>query len=221
MAALTGKTAHVKYTAAAFSTAAGEAFTSLSPTTDRTEFRITDGTKRHWTNDQPPIVLVNSTAHTDFAYNAVQGKILFTGTPLTVAESAQVTATVYWLTASYLPGVRTWTLDVDNDLHDVTTFTTSTAAAHWRDFVPGLQGAVVDMGRIVDTPTSDTPVWFDHLNTDQDVIIELLVNSGGSTHKFEAYARVETDGYDVPRDGLEEENITFQVTSEMFYATTE
>ena len=221
MTALTGKTAKVKYTAAAFSTAAGEAFTSLSPTTDRTEFRITDATKRHWTQDQPPVVLVNSTAHSDFTVNYVQGKITFTGTPLTVAESAQVTATVYWLTASYLPGVRTWSMDADTDMLDVTTLSTSTADVQWRTFTPGLQGAVVDMGRIVDTPTTDTPVWFDHLNTGQDVILELVMHSGGSTYKFEAYGLVDADAYSVPTDGLEEESVTFQVTSEMFYATTE
>ena len=221
MAALTGKTAKVKHTSAAFSTAAGEAFTSLSATTDRPVFRVTDGDKRHWTRSQPPVVLVNSTAHTDFVYNPVQGKLTFTGTPLTTAESAQVTATVYWVTASYLPGARTWTLDTDTAMHDVTTLSTSTADVQWRDFTAGLQGGVVDMGRIVDTPTTDTPVWFDHLNTGQDVVLELLMNAGGSTHKWEAYGLVDGDSYTVPRDGLEEENVTFQVVGGVYYATTE
>ena len=221
MAALTGRAAKVKYTAATFSTAAGEAFTSLSASTDRTEFRITDGTKRHWTRDQPPIVLVNSTAHSDFSWNPVQGKLTFTGTPLTVAESAQVTATVYWLTASYMPWTRSWTADVDNTMHDVTAFSTSATDAKWRTFQTGLQGATVDLGRIVPEgpgTTGYTPLFFDRLNAGQDVILELHL---GSTYKLEAYAEVSGDGYTVPRDGLQEESVTLQVTGPMFYATTE
>ena len=218
MAALTGKSAKVKYTSVAYSTAAGEAFTSLSASTAKTEFRITDQSKRHWTRTLPPVVLVNSTAHTDFVYNPVQGKVTFTGTPLTAAQSAQVTATVYWLTASYLPWTRTWSADISFDTLDTTSFSTSATDAKWRTFTDGLSGATVDLGRIVDTPTSDTPMWFDRLNTDQDVILELHL---GPTNKFEAYARVESDGYGVSIDSLAEENITLQVSGPMFHATTE
>ncbi len=221
MAVLTGKSAKVKFTAVTPTTAAGEAFTSLSGTTDRTEFRITDGSKRHWTRGQNPIVLVNSTAHTDFAFNPVQGKITFTGTPLTTAESAQVTATVYWLTASYLPGTRDWALDTEVEMLETTTFSTSTGDVQWRTFKEGLQMGTIDLGRIVDTPTTATPLWFDRLNTNQDVIIELLLNAPGSTHKFEAYARVADDGYDVPRDGLQAESVTLQIDGQLYLATTE
>ena len=221
MAALTGKSAKVKYTSVAYSTAAAEAFTSISGTTDRTEFRITDTTKRHWTRDLPPVVLVNSTAHTDFVFNPVQGKLSFTGTPLTTAESAQVTGTVYWLTASYMPWTRSWAADIDDTMHDVTTFSTSATDASWRTFQAGLQGATVDLGRIVpEAPgtTGYTPLFFDRLNTGQDVIVELHL---GSTYKLEAYAEVAGDGYQVPRDGLQEESVTLQVNGPMYFATTE
>ena len=221
MAALTGKAAKVKYTAAAYSTAAAEAFTSLSGTTDRLEFKITDAAKRHWTTTLPPVVLVNSTAHTDFVWNPVQGKLSFTGTPLTTAEGDAVTETVYWLTASYLPWTRTWAADIDNDMHDITSFSTTSSNAQWRDFQAGLQGATVDLGRIVPEgpgTTGYTPLFFDRLNTDQDVIVELHL---GSTFKLEAYARVSGDGYDVPRDGLQEESVTLTVDGPMYFATTE
>jgi len=220
MGALTGKSAKVKYTSASFSTSTGEAFTSLSATTDRTEFRITDGTKRHWTREQPPVVYVNSTAHTDFTYNPVQGKLSFVNA-LSTAESAQVTADVYWVTASYLPWTRTWSLDANVSLHDVTSFSTTVADASWRTFAPGLQGATVDLGRIVDTPTTETPMWFDRAITDTDVILELVINTAASTQKFEAYGRVETDGFSVPIDSLQEESITIQVDGALYAATTE
>lgn len=218
MTALTGKAAKLKVTSAAYSTATAEAFTSLSATTDRTEFRITDATKRHWTRDKAPVVSVNSTAHTDFVYNPVQGKVTFTGTPLTTAESAQVTATVYPVTAAYLPWTRTWTVDASVDMLETTTFSTSTADAQWRTFTDGLSGATIDLGRIVDTPTTETPQWFDRLNTDQDVIVEL---HAGSTYKFEAYARVDTQGYTDGIDALVDESVTLTVDGPLYYATTE
>jgi len=221
MAVLTGKSAKVKFTAVTPTTAAAEAFTSISATTDRFEFRITDGDKRHWTRSQPPIVLVNSTAHTDFVYNPVQGKLTFTGTPLTTAESALVTATVYWVTATYLPWTRDWALDNEADMLETTTFSTSATDVQWRTFTEGLQGGVIDLGRLVPSTGADDPFWFDRLNTNQDVIVELLLNTAGSTHKFEAYARVASDSYDVPRDGLQTESVTLQIDGPLYLANTE
>ena len=64
-------------------------------------------------------------------------------------------------------------------------------------------------------------MWFDRLNTDQDVIIELRLNASGSTDKFEGYARVASDSYDVSRDGLQAESVTLQLDGELYHATTE
>jgi len=221
MVALTGKAAKVKVTSASYSTAAGEAFTSLSATTDRTEFRITDGTKRHWTQAVPPVVLVNSTAHTDFVYNPVQGKLTFTGTPLTTAESAQVTATVYWVTASYLPWTREWSADFDTDMSDITSFSTTASDVQWRTYTPGLSGGSIDLGRIVAGPSTAVPQFFDRLNVGQDVITELSVVASGTTYKVEAYAQVADVGYQTDIASEVTESVTLQVTGQMFYATTE
>ena len=221
MAVLTGKSAKVKFTAATPTASTGEAFTSLSSTTSRTEFKITNAAKRHWTRSQDPVILVLTTAHTDFSYNPVQGKITFTGTPLTTTEANAVTGNVYWLTASYLPWTREWTLDTEVDLLEITSFSTTTGDVQWRDFTAGLQTGTIDLGRIVDTPTTSTPLWFDRLNTDQDVIIELRLNASGSTDKFEGYARVASDSYDVPRDGLQAESVTLQLDGELYHSTTE
>ena len=217
MPAQTGRSAKIKTTSATYSTAAGEAFTSLSATTDRTEFRITDGAKRHWTRDLPPVILVNSTAHTDFSINYVQGKITF-GNVLSTAEGDAVTGTVYWHTASFLPWTRSWTLDVQTEMLDITTLSTSTSDQEWREFAAGLSGATVGLGRIVDTPTATTPLWYDLLNTDTDVIVEL---HAASTYKFEGYATVETDGYQTTVDALQEEAVTLRVDGPLYYATTE
>ena len=227
MAIVTGKGAKVKFTSATYSTAAAEAFTSISATTDRTEFRITDATKRHWARitstggPKPPLMLVNSTAHVgDFAVNYVQGKVTF-DPALTTAESALVTGTVYYVTASFLPWTRSFTADIQTDMLDVTSFSTTTGNVQWRSFVGGLSGATIDLGRVVASGPATTgyqPMWFDRLNTEQDVIVELHM---ASTYKLEGYARVVGDNWDTSVDSLQGENVTLTVDGPLYYATTE
>ena len=222
MAAIAGKDAKVKTTSAAATTSTGEAMTSLSPTTDRFLFRITDKTKRHWTRDASltPTVYVNTTAHTDFATNFVQGKVTF-GTALTTAESALVTVDARHVTASYLPVTRTWSLPVTVDMLDTTTFSTTTGAAQWRTFSDGLSSATVELGRIVEGGSTATPLFFDHLNTDTDLIVELIAQPAGTTFKWEAYARVDGDGHVSTLDALLEANATLMIDGPLFFTTTE
>ena len=104
---------------------------------------------------------------------------------------------------------------------DVTSFSTTAADVQWRTFTDGLSNAAVDLGRIVDTPTTQTPMWFDRLNADQDVIVELLVNSAGSTYKWEAYGRIESDGYTAGIDAIMDESVMIQVDGPFYYGTTE
>ena len=61
-------------------------------------------------------------------------------------------------------------------------------------------------------------MWFDRVNTDQDVVVELHM---ASTYKYEAYARVESDNWNVSVEGLETEDVTLTVDGPLFYATTE
>ena len=221
MAALAGKVAKVKFTAAAATTSTGEAMTSMTVSTDRLLFRITDGTKRHWNLDTDPTVYVLTTAHTDFAINYVQGKVTF-GSVLTTAEGDAVTVDARFHTASYLPGTRNWALSASNDMLDVTTFSTTTGDAQWRTFSPGLSGATVDLGRIVDTGSTATPLFFDRMVTDTPLVIDLVAQpSGGTTWHFEAYARVAGDGYATPIEALQAEDVSLQLTGPLFFASTE
>ena len=221
MGALAGKVAKVKFTAASATTSTGEAMTSMSGTTDRFLFRVTDGTKRHWNLDTDPTVYVLTTAHTDFAINYVQGKVTF-GTALTTAQGDAVTVDARYHTSSYLPQTRTWSLSASNDMLDVTTFSTTTGDAQWRTFAPGLSGATVDLGRIVNGGTTATPIFFDRLVTDTPLVIDLVAQpSGGTTWHFEAYARVSGDGFAAPIEALLGESVSLQVTGPLYFASTE
>jgi len=220
MAAFAGKTAKLKTTSAAATTSTGEAMTSLSATTDRTLFRITDKTKRHWTRSLDPSVYVLTTAHTDITVNYVQGKVTF-GTALTTAQGDAVTVDARYVTASYLPVTRTWSLAASVDMLDTTAFSTTTGAAQWRTFTDGLSAATVDLGRIVTSGSTTTPVFFDHLNTETDLIVELVHQPAGTTFKWEGYARVSGDGFTNTIDALTEEAATLTIDGPLYFSTTE
>lgn len=215
MGAITGKSAKVKYTAAAATTAAGEAFVTTSPTTDYYEYRITNAAKRHWDNTVVPTVYVNTTAHTDMSINYVQGKVTFL-TARTTAET--ITADLSYLTASFMPWTRSFALDISNDVYDVTAFSTSTGDVQWRSHVGGLSDWTADLGRINVTGTTSTPLFYDRLNTDTQVIVEFHM---GSTYKFEGYGVVQADSHTANIDALQEESVTLQSASPLYYATTE
>ena len=220
MPAFAGKTAKVRFTAAAATTSTGEAMTSLSVTTDRFLFRISDGDLRHWDRALDPTVYVLTTAHTDFSINYVQGKVTF-GTALTTAEGDAVTVDARYHTSSYLPITRSWELTANVDMLDTTTFSTTTGAAQWRTFTDGLSEATVSLGRINEGGSTAVPIFFDRLNTQTDLIVELIHQPAGTTFKWEAYARVSGDSFDTAIDALVAEDVTLQIDGPLFFATTE
>ena len=218
MGAITGKQAKIKVTAATATTAAAEAFVSVSPTTDYFEYRIVNAAKRHWDKDVVPQVYVGGSTVALPAVNYVQGKVTFSAAQTT---SAVITADLSYVTASYLPWTRSFTLDIDNDVYDVTAFSTSSADVQWRSYVGGLSDWTADLGSIVPSgpaTTGYTPLWFDHLNTDTDLIVELHV---ASTYKWEGYATIEGNSYTAQIDALQEETVTLKSASALYYATTE
>jgi len=222
MAAQPGTVAKFKIGSAAATTSTGEAMTSLSGTTDRFLFRITDKTKRHWSKlaSIAPTVYVLTTAHTDFAVNHVQGKVTF-GTALSTVEGDAVTVDARFHTVSYLGFTRSWTLNHTADMLDTTVMSTSTAAAQWKTFREGLSEGNVDLGRIIEANTSSEPAFFDRLNTDTPLIVELIAHVSGTTHKWEAWGRVSGDSYTTPIDGLIEAAPTVVLDGPLFYETTE
>ncbi len=222
MAAQPGTVAKFRIGSAAATTSTGEAMSSLSGTTDRFLFRITDKTKRHWSKDATiaPTVFVNTTAHTDFAVNHVQGKVTF-GTALTTAEGDAVTVDARFHTVSYLGFTRSATLNYSANMLDTTVMSTSTSAAVWKTFQEGLSEGNVDLGRIVEADSTSEPAFFDRLNTDTPLIVELIAHVAGTTHKWEAWGRVSGDTYTSPIDGLTDNAPTVVLDGPLFYATTE
>ena len=214
MSAITGKSAKVKYTSVTSTTAGGEAMTSVSPTTDYYEYRVTNAAKRHWDMDVEPTVYVNASTAVA-AINYVQGHVTFT---TALSTSDVVTADFSYHTASFLPWTRSFALDISNDVYDVTSFSTTTGDVQWRSHVGGMSSWTATLGKISPEGSTETPLFFDRFNTDEDIIVEFHM---ASTYKFEGYAVVERDSYTAGIDALQEETVTLRSASPLYYATTE
>lgn len=219
MAALSGKVARIRYTAAGATSSTNEAATLGADTVTLT---INSTAKRHWdaTSTKPRVYSSTSTgtklSATKYDVNYAQGKVVFR-----TAQSSTKTWTldVDYLVTSYLTGGRSWELDTETSLHDITAFSTSsTANAQWRKFRGGLNGATVRIGRLIST--GDTgPLAYDRLNAASSNLIVELVVSGTGQEKYEGRARVKMDSIAADVDGLVEEDIELVVNGQLYYST--
>ena len=215
MAELSGKSAKIRFTSVAATSSTGEAAT-LTSATGGDFVQVTATDKRHWLRDSTGFVLyLNSTAVSSTAYtiNPVQGKFEFKSTG---QSTGTYTADVRYLTNTYLTGARSWSMDVDTDMLDVTTFSTSTADVQWRSFITGLSEAEMTLSRLIST--GDTgPVFFDRLNLPGDVIVEAVTND---FNRFEGYGYVSEDSFESSVDDLAVESVTVKITGELYYSSS-
>jgi len=215
MAAVSGKSGRVMVTAAAATLSTNEAAV-LS--TDGVTLTITDTGKRHWSRSGTtrPDVYSGTTAvpSSQFgAVNDVQGIVTFS-TPHSTAPT--YTVDISYHVASFLGQTRAWSMDSDNDMLDVTAFSTTTGDAPWRTFIPGLSQAEVTLDRFYAATTG--PAFFDRLNTTQDVVVELWLDED-TNERLEAWAYVSGEGFSVPIDEASAEAVTLQVTGLVAHST--
>lgn len=216
MAEITGKSAKIKYTAVTGTASTGNAATRSTGAGSETGYVQIDAVaRRHWDRATTPTLYLNSTVvpSSNYDVNYVQGKFQWrTGDPSTGTYTIDTT----WLAASYLTGGRSWSLDVNVDMHDVTTFSTSTADVTWRTFVPGLSDATMSISRLVST--GDTgPVFYDRLNLPGDVIVEAVTND---LRRLEAFGFVDGDSWEIDPESLTAESVSIQLDGEVYYSTS-
>ena len=221
MAALSGKVAKVKVTAVAPTSATGEAFTKLSTGV----YQITDYTKRHWDRNAtgaPIVSLAGAPVASTVTYtvNPVQGIITFAPSSNSTGTIA-VTADIHYLTASYVGQTRSWEVEVETDMDDVTAFATAAAVnAQWRAMQPGLSGGTVTLGRFRQTSTLGTTSvipFFDRLNLETDLIIDLHMQD---FNRLTGFAYVEGDGWAADIESPLEESVTLRLDGPLYYSTS-
>jgi len=211
-----GKQGRVRFTSATATSSTDNAGT-LS--TDGVTLSIDSTAKIPWNRG-------NSTAlkvfHESTAVSSTQWDLVnwLTGTVrFTTAWSTADTYTldVETLSASYLGDVRGWSADVDYGMADVTTFSTSTADAQFRKFVPTLGGGTVTLNRVV-SGDSTSFFAFDRLNADQDVVLELVAD-GSTGDILTAFGRVSRDSLSDPVDGIVGEDVEVQLDGNIVFST--
>lgn len=212
--ALAGKNANVFITATTPTTAAAEAFSAVAGSS--VSHQITAAANRHWTRDPNtagrPRMLVNASTVGVPSYdvNYVQGIVTFAST-----VSGTVTGDVEYLTASSVAEGREWSLNVDRDMFEISTFDSD----GWREFQQNVNGAQASIGRYWSTGGLGGGDFFDRINADLDCVLEMYPSSTAGD-KYEAYAYITTDSIATAVDGIVGESIDFTIDGALHYTTS-
>ena len=212
--AISGKSARIRYTAA---TATSSTNNAATLSTDGITLTIDSTALRRWNNN-------NSSALRIFegATNRTTD-IAVTRWPIgqVVLDQARTTSSTWTIdgetyASSFLIGGKDWSVDVETNLLDQTSFSTSATDAKWRTFKPGLNGASASISRFAQSSTG--PPFTDRIIAGQNVIAEFVVdNSGGE--RYVGYARVARVSPSVDIDGLAEEGIDLTIDGQLYYST--
>ncbi len=217
MAAISGKVARIRHTAAAATNSTNEA-SDLS--TDGVSLSINSTAKRHWDRTSTaPAIFVSGATGTDISgdiesINYVQGIVTFT-TPH--STSTTITMDVDFLATSYLAGGLNWSVDVDTNMQDVTAFSTSGTDVTWRTFLAGLNGAEISIDRLFQDSTAN--VFFEALNLPSSNFIVELVADGAGGDRFEGFCHVSDFSPSVEIDGTADEGVTLTLDGVLHYTT--
>lgn len=214
---LVGGQARVKITG---TTASSSTDNAATLSTSGLVLSIDSTSKRHWNRASSTHVVIfegvtNRTS--DIAsINYVQGKVTLDQARST---SATWTVDVENMPGSYVASARAFSLDVDVDMNDITTFSTvasSTGDIYWRSMLPGLAGAEASLSRFASLTTG--PAFFDRLTSTQDTVLELVMDSNTAA-KFEGFAYVSEEGFTSSIDDLAEEEVGFTFDGNVYQST--
>ncbi len=220
MATLSGKAARIRYTSATATSSTDNACTRSTGSPGYVQIDST--ARRHWNRNNSTafklyVEAAGSTSlvgSTLYDVNYVWGRFDWrSGNPST----GTYTADVEYLTVSYLTRGQAWTLESEVQMHEVSSFSATAVDTQWRTFRPGLSMAEVTLDRLNTTGTTG-PLFFDRLNTEQDVLVELWWDSA-SKSKFEGFARISGDGRVSNVAELASEGVTLQIDDTLYYST--
>ena len=218
MAALSGKVARIRQTAAGATNSTNEAAT-LS--TDLVTLTIDSTAKRHWDSNstKPRVYTSTSTgtalSTTRFTVNYTQGKVVFK-TAMSSTKTYKVD--VDYLVSSYMTGGRNWSLDVETEPLDVTTFSTGASNTAWRSHKAGLQKWTARIDRLISTGSTG-PFGYDRINAGSSNLIVELVVSGTGQEKYEGRCRIRMDGLADDIGGLHTEGLELEGNGPLYYST--
>lgn len=175
--------------------------------------RINDITKRYLDPSTTHSLYLTAAGSTTlvsgalYEINHVQGKFQWiTGDPST----GTYTADVRWLTASAVGGGRSWELDVQKDMFDVTEF----GSSGWKEWMPNMTGATATIERFWGDPS-----FFDAVNLSQRFIVDFILNSA-SNDKYQAFAYITSNRAGASVDAIVGESIGFTIDGAVYYSSS-
>lgn len=215
---VSGKQAKIRYTANVGTSSTDNAATiTTGAGTGNSSIQINSTARRIWDRSSTaiPELYLNSTLVPSTAIdriNYVQG--IF---ELNESRTSTGTYTIdcHFLTASYLTGARSWNMDVNVDMLDNTTLSTSTADVQWRTYQAGLSDATMNFERLIST--GDTgPVIYDRIVLESDIVFQVITNDWRS---YEGYAYIDGDSINTDPASLTVESFSARVDGQLEYST--
>lgn len=185
--------------------AAPVAFTNEATTADaaKQRYTITNTAKRYWDKSTPVTVKVDgNTVTTGFTIEYAGGVVVFDVSQGT----AVVTVSGAYLTVSQAGGFFKWSLDLEQETAEVTTFQSS----GWKEFMATLKGFSGSAEAYWGNST-----FFDNLG--QECVVVFYVDSGAAKTRFEGFAIITGDSLETPNDDIVQESIDIQGTGPLYF----
>ena len=120
--------------------------------------------------------------------------------------------------AGSVASIGTWSIDIDNDMHDITSFTT--AAAQWRDFAAGLSswtGSLDGVGYDAGSTGQDNLIANTLVPISAAIVLELDQTIGG---KFTGTAFLDSMSAGADVGGMTNASWSLQGTGALTFTTS-
>lgn len=217
MAALQGRMARIRYTAATPTSSTNQAATLAAGGVNLT---INATGRRRWEQASSNVTVVGATTGTPYAASAYSidyaiGRVRF--------ATAQSTATTYtldvpWYATSYLTAAKQFTVNASVDMLDMSCLPAAATGNHWRTFRPGLSEATVTISRFFDSTGATGPVFIDRQALQLPFYLELIQNATDQTG-WVGYGYVQSIQGSEQVGGVAAEEVTFKVSGPLYLTT--
>jgi hypothetical protein len=226
--ALSGRLARIRFGASVATSSTAQACTLSSnagATTGGTNLQINATGRRRWEQGSTHIHVYggSSSGHlftsTEYQVDHGLGRIRFNVAQAT-APAKPYTLDIPWLATSFLTQAKAWSLTVNQEMLDVTSFATASsgaAAPKWRTFIPGLTDATVSVSRFFNS-SSTGPVFLDRKLLDSPFYLELIADSTDQAG-FVCYGRVADDQFNADIGSVVAEEVTFKPSGPVYFTT--
>jgi hypothetical protein len=214
MAPKTGYTADLFVTSTPSLTMTGEA--STSP--DLTTYTITNAAKRYWDDGASVTYRTSTNGGSTWTGYLATNLVAPGATPLAqcvggkiIFSAAQPTATIVQVAGFYFPYSQcgqghSWSLDIDSDVLDSTTFGSS-----WKQYTDGESGGSIKFERY-----AMDGYFLAALNAGAKIIVVAYVDASVLT-RYDCYAYAKTDSVKADVKGLVEESLSLTATGKVYY----